>query len=52
MWQTLVELDGFVTPDDPRIKAVEDAFDGALKRVVGLGGYATPIDADELENGA
>ena len=49
VWQTLVELDGFATADDPRIKAVEDAFDGRLSRVVDLGGYATTITNAELE---
>lgn len=49
VWQTLVEIDGFATANDPRIKAVEDAFDDAIKRVVSLGGYATQITAEELE---
>jgi len=49
VWQTLVEVDGFAAADDPRVKAVEDTFDGAIKRVVSLGGYATPITAAELE---
>ena len=49
VWQTFVELDGFIEPGEPRIKAVEDAFNGAITRVVGLGGYATPVSAEELE---
>lgn len=49
IWQTLVEVDGFTTANDPRIKAIEDVFEGAIKRVVSLGGYATPITAAELE---
>lgn len=49
VWQTLVEVDGFAIADDPRIKAVEDAFDGAIKRVVSLGGYATPVTDAEME---
>lgn len=49
VWQTLVELEGFVTPDDARIKAVEDVFESAITRVVSLGGYATPLSTAELE---
>ena len=49
VWQTLVEIDGFVTADDARLKAVEDVFENAITRVVSLGGYATPIDPAELE---
>lgn len=48
-WLTLVEVEGFVKPDDPRIKAVGDAFDGAIAHVVGLGGYAVPVADEELE---
>jgi len=49
VWQTLVEVDGFASLDDPRINAIRDAFDGAITRVVSLGGYATPISDAELE---
>lgn len=49
VWQTFVELEGYLETTEPRIKAVEDAFDGAISRVVGLGGYATPIANEELE---
>lgn len=49
VWQTLVEIEGFALPGDPRIKAVEDVFDGAITRVVGLGGYAEQITEAELE---
>lgn len=49
VWQTLVEVDGFVEAGEPRLKAVEDAFDGAITRVVGLGGYAVPVTDAELE---
>lgn len=49
VWQTLVEVEGFSSLEDPRINAVRDAFDGAITRVVSLGGYATPISDAELE---
>jgi len=49
VWQTLVEVDGFAAADDRRVQAVVDAFDGALTRIVSLGGYAVPIAAEELE---
>jgi len=49
VWQTLIEVDGFIAPEAPRIKAVGDALNGAITRVVSLGGYATPICEAELE---
>lgn len=49
VWQTLVEVDGFAAADDRRVQAVNDAFDGALTRIVSLGGYAVPVTAEELE---
>lgn len=49
VWQTLVEVKGFVTAEDPRLKAVQDAFDGTITRIVGLGGYAEPVSDTELE---
>lgn len=49
IWQALLEVDGFVAADDPRVKAVEDVFEGTINRIVSLGGYATPITAAELE---
>jgi len=49
VWQTLIEVDGFVSLDDPRVKAVGDVFDGAITRVVSLGGYATPVSDAECK---
>ncbi len=49
IWQSLIEVDGFVAANEPRIKAVEDTQNGAILRVVGLGGYAVPVSAAELE---
>jgi len=50
VWQTLVEVDGFATAEDPRIKAVQDVFEGTINRVVSLGGYATQISEAEMES--
>ncbi|MBL4747349.1 MAG: chorismate mutase [Magnetovibrio sp.] len=49
VWQTLVEVEGFATAEDPRVKAVSDTFEGAFKRIVSLGGYATQVTEAEME---
>ena len=49
IWQTLVEVDGFATAEDPRVKAVQDSLEGMITRVVDLGGYATPITELEMD---
>jgi chorismate mutase / prephenate dehydratase len=46
-WCYLVEVDGFVDKGDARLPALSDALGG---RVIHLGGYATPLGADELVN--
>lgn len=48
VWQILIEVDGFLSPADPRIKQFSDAFDGAIQFAVTIGGYALPVPADEL----
>jgi len=48
VWQTLIEVDGFTTANDPRIKSIEDIFPDKITRVVGLGGYATQITEPEM----
>jgi chorismate mutase len=40
--QALVDVDGFVTDDDPRLAALSDA----LRRPVVLGAYALPVEED------
>jgi chorismate mutase-like protein len=42
-WLHLAEIDGHVRSKDPRIKAFIDKTDGAVERVVRIGGYAVPI---------
>lgn len=48
MWQILIEVDDFLGADDARIEAMKDAFTGTVEYIVNIGGYATPISADEL----
>ena len=48
MWQILVEVDDFIGPNDARIATMKDAFEGTVEYIVNIGGYATPISADEL----
>ncbi len=47
----VVELDGFVGPDDERLRDVETRLGKSLNRLLWLGGYATPLSADELGAG-
>ena len=47
--QHLVEIDGFVAPDDPRLDALSAAFGEALNGVFVLGGFAMPIAVDPEE---
>jgi len=49
VWQILVEVEGFVTPNDARITAFKDAYDGAIQFAVTIGGYALPVPDDELD---
>jgi hypothetical protein len=44
----LVEVDGFVPDDDPRIASLPDASGGALLSAWRAGGYAAPLSAEEL----
>lgn len=39
----LIEVDGFVTDDDPRLARLREAAQGAVDRVVVLGAYAVPM---------
>lgn len=45
--QHLVEVEGFVAQDDPRLLRLVRAL-GPESRVIGIGGYALPLSADEL----
>ena len=48
MWQILIEVDGFVAPDDTRLNEIKTAFDGAVEYVLTIGGYALPVSDEEL----
>ena len=48
-WLHLVEVDGFLAPDDKRIKDFIKACDGDVERVVRIGGYAVPTRIGEDE---
>jgi chorismate mutase/prephenate dehydratase len=42
---TLIEIDGFVAPDDPRLERLRAQFGKALYRLLRLGSYAVPLPA-------
>ncbi|MFI4947973.1 MAG: chorismate mutase [Alphaproteobacteria bacterium] len=44
---TLIEIDGFVPPSDPRLAGLRDHLGPALYRLLGFGGYAVPLSAAE-----
>jgi hypothetical protein len=45
--QQLVEIEGFLAPDDPRLAALAKAL-GPDSRAISIGGYAVPLSAAEL----
>ncbi len=45
---TLIELDGFVPGDDPRLDRLRAQLGAAVHRLLPLGGYAVPLSAAEL----
>jgi len=45
---TLIEIDGFVAADDPRLERFRAQLGAALYRLLPLGGYAVPLSAAEL----
>ena len=47
-WLYMAEVDGFLTPDDPRLGKFQDILGKPLKRLMLLGGYAAPLTAEEL----
>lgn len=47
-WLHLVEVNGFVAPDDRRIKTLIKAEDDLISAIHYVGGYAMPFTADEL----
>jgi len=47
-WLYMAEVDGFLTREDPRLASLQKMLGKPLKRLVLLGGYATPLTAEEL----
>ena len=47
--QQLVEVEGFLAADDPRLVALTEAL-GPQSRAIAIGGYAMPLSAEELAN--
>lgn len=45
---TLIEIDGFVAPHDPRLDHLRTQLGRALSRLLRFGGYAVPLSAAEL----
>ena len=48
-WLFLAEIEGFLDGEDPRLGSVRQALSVPLKQLVGLGGYARPIDPADLD---
>ena len=42
---TLIELDGFIAPSDPRLESFREQLGRALAGLLPFGGYAMPLDA-------
>jgi len=51
-WTYLIEVQDFVDPEGRQISRFKDALGERAKRVLHLGGYASPLDDAELETGA
>jgi len=44
-WLHLVEVEGYLADDDPRIASLMDEARGRIRRVVAIGGFASPVRA-------
>lgn len=44
----LVDVDGFLTAGDARLAGLEHKLGRSVNRIVGLGGYARPLSAEDL----
>jgi chorismate mutase / prephenate dehydratase len=51
-WLYLIEVDDFLTDDDARLGALAGRLGKPVNRIVGLGGYAKPLSAEEMEPNA
>lgn len=45
---TLIEVEGYVAPSDPRLPRLQDRLGPAMLRLLRFGGYAVPLGAAEL----
>lgn len=48
-WLHLIEIDGFLAPDDERLAAVAGRLGESLRQIWPLGGYAVPFTPAELD---
>jgi chorismate mutase len=51
-WLYLIEVEGFLTDDDARLRALASRLGKPVNRIVALGGYAKPLTAEEMEPNA
>jgi hypothetical protein len=49
-WHYLVEVDGYLTADDPRLNGLRREIGETIDRIVLLGGYARPLPAEALDH--
>lgn len=47
-WLYLIEVEGYLTSDDPRLDRLRRGFEKPIDRLLLLGGYARPLPADSL----
>lgn len=47
-WLYLVEVEGCLAPEDPRLAAAKEAFGNRMSHMTVIGGYATPLTLAEL----
>jgi len=48
IWLHIIEVDGFVTAGDSRLKVLADKLGVNLQRIIPLGGYSKPLTVEEL----
>jgi len=49
VWLHLIEVKGYLAPDDKRLASLADKVGVNVRRVMSLGGYAEPLTEDELK---
>ncbi|MDZ4735563.1 MAG: chorismate mutase [Rhodospirillaceae bacterium] len=48
-WLHLIDVDGFIEPDDKRLAALRKGLGSRALHVVPIGGYAVPLTLDDLD---